>query len=713
MSRDPLKELRRYVRADNKAKTASVLRTLSEQYPDDCFVRAECQRLHSGKSLYSSLDYQSYRRILHKAAEETLRILMQRHPISGIERMVKGKIRRLLATFTQMESRMQGSQEIAAEILEYKKALRHELRKRNLLVGGRCAIALVVALAVLLIAGATAWQMRHRAGISAQALDKAVETEDWQRVLALKDAAKSGINKLLYPPLEASLNKAEAWIAHKKAIHREAHRIILSLQTGQCDITTMPLSRRALMERYLRALPRELDDLSPAWNNYCDQAKQQWLQQLPDIQAKLCKPLPAMPTWSGQKQDYLLAQHYGDTLSTLLKEYEDAVDAYRLDTSLLTPLKERLATLNKLRKELMTWQRMLKSLTTTTNYADYLAVLKNIGSPECYPPALELALTLQHLPSEKDIGNHMRDPEGKISPAQMAAMPDILLKQGATFCKEGAASAQQIELLDDLFTTRTLRTKLYRIRSAQGMEAYSASAFCRESDGTISFRRSELDPAFRMGASNKERWPATGVKQQVIDPTGLVSAIGLERHTFFIRNNLPASMSAVLNYTHKGCPALAKAYVYDILLRVLQRHEHPALIGAQYSPSLQQDISSFTRMKQTLGLALKAGCWLQATKDSAAAETVAAAWFAKRKGRNYAAEIKKNYSPIAALHPVFIGYVGRDGKAILCHKPQQGDELWYQGKDGLCHDEQHDVAYAQALPFSPLFIKAKDKKKKP
>lgn len=711
MSRNLLKELRHCARVGDKEKTASILRALLEQEPNDCFALAEWQRLEAGKALYSTLDYKSYRRILHEAAHETLDRLMQRYPLSGVERMVKGTIRKILAAFSLMERRMQDRQTLTPGMLEYKKALRRELRKRGLLAGGRSTVLIGILLIFPLLAGAGVWHMRSRAKISAHALEKAIAAEDWQRVVTLKDVAGSGINKLLYPPAEASLNKAEAWITHKKAIHREAQRIILSLQKGQSNIETMPLSQRALMERYLRAMPKELNDLSPAWDNYRLQAKQQWLQQLPGILAKLHEPLPAMPQWSGRESDIPSAACYNQTLSDLLREYEDAVDAYHLDADLLSPLKERLDSVKKLRQELTTWQRTIKGLPTAKNYQDYLFALRNIASLTNYPPARELVSAMRYFPTEDTVTNRMRDPEGKVPDAQVNVMHNILLNRGATFCQEGAASPRQIELLDDLFTTRTLRTKLYRISSAQGMHAYSETAYTTGGDGIITFRRSELDPSFRLEASNKETWSAAGIRQQVIDPSGLVSAAGLERRTFFIRTNLPAAMSAVLNYTHKGCPALAKAYVYDILLRVLQMHEYPAFIGGQYSPSLKKDIRSFTRMKQALGIELKAGCWLQPTTQAAKAEALAAAWFNKRQGRDYAAEIKKNYSSVVAIHPVYIGYVGQDGQGVLCRPLRKGDELWYQGRNGLGNDLRPDVAYAQAVPFSPLFVKAKGKKK--
>lgn len=711
MSHNLLKELRRCALAGNKEKTADILRALLKQEPNDCFALAEWQRLGAGKELYSTLDYKSYRSILHEAAQETLRRLMQRYPISGVERMVKGKIRKALAVFSLMERRMQDRRTMPPEMIEYKKTLRRELRKRGILAGGRNTIPVGLLLAFLLLVGAGVWHMRNRAKDTAQAMEKAIAAEDWQRVTTLKDFVGSGINKLLYPPAEASLNKAEAWITHKKAIHREARQIILNLQKGRSDIETMPLSQRALMERYLRAMPKELDDISPAWNNYRLQAKQQWLQQLPGILAKLRAPLPDMPQWSGRETDLRLAELYYQTLSDLLREYEDAVDAYQLSADLLSPLKERLNSIKKLRQETATWQRVLKDLPAEKNYQDYLSALRNVALLENYPPARELASAMQHFPKESTVANRMRDPEGEVPPARANVMHDIFLNQGPTFCQEGSASPRQIELLDDLFTTRTLRTKLYRISSAQGMHAYSETAYTKGNDGIITFRRSELDPSFRVGAGNKETWPAAGAKQQVTDPSGLVSAAGLERRTFFIRTNLPAAMSAVLNYNHKHCPALAKAYVYDILLRVLQMHEHPAFIGGQYSPSLQKDIRSFTRMKQTLGVALEAGCWLQSPTSAAKAEAIAVEWFNKRQGHDYAAEIKKNYSSVASIHPVYIGYVGQDGQGVLCRTLRRGDEIWYQGRNGLGHDTRLDVVCGQAVPFSPLFVKANNKKR--
>lgn len=711
MSRNLLKELRCCARVGDKEKTAGILRALLKQEPNDCFALAEWQRLGAGKVLYSTLDYKSYRRILHEAAHETLRRLMQRYPISGIERMVKGKIRKILAAFSLMERRMQDRRTMAPEMLEYKKALRRELRKRGILAGGRSTMLAGILLILLLLAGASVWHMRNRAKDTALAMEKAIASEDWQRVITLKDLAGSGINKLLYPPAETSLNKAEAWIAHKKAIHREARQIILSLQKGQSNIKTMPLSQRALMERYLRAMPKELDDISPAWNHYRLQAKQQWLQQLPAVLEKLHEPLPDIPQWSGRETDTRLAELHYQALSDLLREHEDAVDAYHLNADLLSPLKERLNSIKKLRQELATWQRAIKALPSAKNYQDYLSTLRNIAPLEDYPPAREVAAAMQHFPTESTVANSMRDPEGKIPPAQVDVMHDIFLNQGATFCKEGSASPRQIELLDDLFTTRTLRTKLYRISSAQGMHAYSETAYTKGNDGVITFHRSELDPSFRVGFSNKDTCPAAGAKQQVIDPSGLVSAAGLERRTFLLRSNLPAAMGAVLNYNHKHCPALAKAYVYDILLRVLQMHGHPLFIGEQYSPSLQKDIRSFTRMKQTLGVALEAGCWLQPTTHAAKAEAIAADWFNKRQGHDYAAEIKKNYSAVVSIHPVYIGYVGQDGQGVLCRPLRKGDELWYQGRNGLGHDLRSDTVYGQAVPFSPLFVKDNNKKK--
>lgn len=716
MSRDLLRELRRYAGLDDRKRAEEILRDMLAQAPDDCFAMLELKRLEEGKPLLSASDFKTYRNALHQSALRSLQELMLHYPAAGMGRMVTRKLRRILAGIKLQEARLSDRRDVSGEMTEYKKALRHELGKRSILAGGRWAFPIGILLALSLMLGVAGWHMRHQAEATDAALEKALEAEDWQRVMTLKDSANSGINKLLYPAIVATVYRADAWIAHKKALHREVVKAIHALQSGERSIESMPLSQRAVVERYLRALPQELREserVASEWECFCEQSKQQWMREIPEVLEQLRAPLPPLPEWTGAEEDALSIRRYIRELQGLLKTHNDSVDAYRLDVSLLKPLEEKIEHAKKLRKGIDEWLKTLHDMNAAKDYRSYLKILRGMdASTAYYPPAGFLIDFAKYLPSLEEVHHRMRDPEGETSPEMLEAMRHVLLERGASFCRESPACAQQVELLEDLFTTRTLRTKLYRIISPQGEVAYSAAPYVREDTNNIRFRRAELDPAFRLDKSPDELWRAAGVRQHRLDATGLVSVAGLSRNAFFTGANLPMVLGAVLNYEHGECPALAKAYVYDTLLRVMQMHQQPALIGAAYSPSLSADVRSFIRMRRTLGIHLTADCWLQPTQRAADAEAVVQAWFRERRGRDYAAEIERNYGAVAAVYPRYVGYVNAGRTLVACGNYEKGDELWYVGAHGLTCDSREAVVCAQSAPFSPVFVKVREKEKK-
>ena len=205
---------------------------------------------------------------------------------------------------------------------------------------------------------------------------------------------------------------------------------------------------------------------------------------------------------------------------------------------------------------------------------------------------------------------------------------------------------------------------------------------------------SPFDPSYRADADSVLTWPhAASVTETVMDARPVLEAAGIDRATFFSSGNLPHMLETAINAEAPSCPPLARAYIYDRLMRIVRCHPSSEMSGLSFSPTMRADFRSFENVCRACRLDLRDGLWLTDSPRNTRLNEIFATWFAERRGRNYSREISDNFAELVDIHPRYAGFIGRDGRivlrSLLDHKLDPGARIWYlsrrpsAGRNGL------------------------------
>ena len=698
--------LRRYALSGEERTARHLLQMMTQEYPEDAEAAAEWKRMEAGLPLLCTETQKERRaRLCENARRELAEDIeaantkklaaMHTEELTRLHRSLRDKLRILSSNKTPAPTGTNS----------YKKNLERELARRHK-KNVKARLGLLLGLLVVLVAvGSAAWILRSRAEGLATRLESAWLTQDWEHAEALLEATDSGINRLMLPQTGELIAKVISWqhstIARAGELSHQLH-----VYEKREAISTLSLEERADFLRRIRALPvYHSKPLLARWDELCRPEREKLDAQRDAIVAEV-EAAAASPTLSGNvAQDAALLRQERNRLERIIRTFDNAREAFDLPTELITPSQSLLQQIEiyLADTDALTHAEML--LRNALNYRQHLDALAELA-PKQYPPALAAAAAGHALPQEETICNTVRAARFHIPQDIPPEVVKAIVDKGPSFCASYPASMQQLHLMEDMFTARTLRQRVYEVFRAAGDVHYTDQPPTVVRDkNSVSFTLSELDPARRVDRSPRIEWgDAHAVWIRTLDATPILKATGISRERFFLATNLPDALGRLTAIHDKDCPALAKAYAYHTLLEVMRLHnKKPDILGLRFSPTLQEDLKSFRLLSSRCKLPLGVTCWLSRSSEVLEAEALYAQWFDAHADRNYSAEMSRNLTRILRTRPRYLGHVDAHGQPNLRQPAAEGAMLWYlsggQLVSGPCGKPLKNPS-----PYSPIFV---------
>ncbi len=678
--------------------------------PNDAEARAELERLNQGLPLRVMESPLARKRREEQEMQEELEgelALYRSNPaiLNEWEPTLLNRRRKRVALIRARVGKRLPA-DTAAEATAYLSALSGRLSRHH----GRYRRWLLLGLGVPLLTVVTAGggMLLHQRAEKAEApLRDALRAKDPERIESALRAAESGINRLVHRKLDKLIDEAQNWQAWLERLQEQLHRELSVLETSEAPISALPLRQRASIEHKLRALPPSLPELRERWQRLCDKEARTLAAQRDEAVQRFSAPLPPLPPLSKHPtEDDALLKAQQQQLQRLAEDWKDAHALFHLDPRYGEELSERLAELRQLREDIAALRRTIALLPSARSYAQYRSRLEQL-QPKQYAPALRMEAIRDLLPDEDKLRNLMQDHGRRLPPGMLEAARRAHLDMGPSFPPAFPANAEQVQLMEDVFTYSGLQKELYQL-SAPTLPTYIVEERPEVTHEHVSFHPSPLSPGYSLNTPQRITWhnpQAVAIRR--VDTTALLLSTGIARERFFSEGNMPSMLDTLLRISEPDCPALARAYIFKRLLEVMAAHEWPTMLGIAYAPTLRADAQSFARLTRGLPIQLEPGCWFPATEDVARAESACARWFRERRHRHYADEIKRNFGSLVEVHPRYIGYIDEEGKPRLFSRQPEGTLLWYVGQDGLTATPQGEVLEG-AVIFTPVFIVAKN-----
>ena len=592
----------------------------------------------------------------------------------------------------------------APALAGYRNALLREIRRRKSARLKKTLPKITLSLLVLGLLSGTTYLCRDRAEQLEQELSAALEEQRWERTKAVVQVVNTPFNRLLYPRLENTIFSANQWITSINNICTRLDRHIKHVEDGSIAISAMQLSHRAQIERDLRALPPELSPrYKSRWLQLINKEKQALDQQQQTLLSELQAPLPPFPELRNELEaDKTMLSKQLSVMQERRRTFYYAIESYDLPVDLLHPLDNRINTLREFLIEVNSLISLRESLAHCRTYEQHFKNLHNFRAAK-YEPAAALCRLAGQLPAEEQVKVFLNHTAERITdPEQLEAALHTHLQGSATFTAQYPATTEQLHLMEDLFSAPTLYTPLFELIHENGEICYSENKPQMDEQRRLHFRRSSLDP--RATLHNRQIcWDdPTCVSMRLLSPRYLMEHLGIDRSDFFREKNVPELLGQVLNFSHKNCPALAQAFVYYRLLRLLDVHSYPLMSGVRYSPTMRKHAASFKKVALRHELPLRAGCWLGNTPAQQAAERDFRKWFNEHKGTDYSAEIRQNIAPLMKTGILYCGFIDEQGRTILFRSLKEDKAIWYMSK-GAFTTSPAGTPPEEADVFSPVF----------
>ncbi len=704
------RELRRLATSAQWDKLRGLLEERLRQRPDDEEARQELDRLRQClplRILETPLERQ--RRQVREMREELAAELALFRSSPGQSAgwdtpLLRQRLRRMSAIRSALGSQLPGEQR--QEMADYTAALQGALGQR--LRRRRYRLALLAAPLLLALGLGTAALFHQRTLRLEAALAAAMDADEALAVELAARAADSGINRLVNPQLAARIDEARDWLDRSRRLSLYLEGIIAGIEGGRGSVVGLPPEHRADIERGLRRLPLDCPELAERWQKLCHREQEGLRQQVEEARQRFAAPLPPLPEPGGslQEDDSRLRELQRE-LQQLLRDFDVAREAYGLPASLMDEARSQLEEIGRRLPDIAAMRRTAAALPAARSYNQYRRLLQGQEKPLAYEPALRMLDILDQLPSEEEVRDLMQDRKRKLPPGMLEAMRHALLEGGPSFTPAFHANDMQVALMEDIFTSRALRTRFYEL-SCEGEQTWLTEAQPEVRGKRLHFSPSPFDSKHGITTPRSITWDNPELALiRPIDTRQLMARLGMARDSFFRDRNLPRLLDLLMEPRPQHCPALAQAYLYSRLRDIMQLHEWPRMLGLPYAPGLRADFRSFTKLERRLGYKLAPGCWLTPSPARDAAEDAYAQWFRQREGRGYAEEIARNFGSLIGLRPRFAGYIDENGSPRLCHPVPEGQLLWYVSREGMCTTPLGEPPDSPAL-LSPLFTIEKD-----
>ena len=703
--------LRRIAISGQKDEVRSMLLQMRQNYPNDPEVEAEMNRLETGESLRV---VESKKQRIERLEEEA-----QQEIISMME--LCGSVHALSCSHTSDLQVMQ--QQLHAHIRTLKsgrkpapqgtrvfaRMLKKELKKRKKKNTHSRLVKLIIAAVVVLLLVTVVLVLHGRAGSLAHQLRDAQNAADWNKTTELLRATDTGINRLMHREVISAVTDARNWQQRVQAASKELTRQMLVYENLEA-VSSLSLEERGSFLRQIRALPAPFSTrLLEKWEELCRPVRQILEKQKQEAIARFGQPLPLPELTGNPAKDEQVLQETERQLTRLQNDFRDAQDAFGLDQSVIARHCDAFARVRSLIDDINMLSRATSLLSTARNYAEHRRALEEF-KPVNYPVAVRAADIMRILGQQEEmLYAEIRSMKYRVPSAIPTPYPDYMMKaiteNGPTFGPEFPANMRQLELMEDLFTSRTMRTKLYELISTDGQVHYTEEKPEVIEGDKLRFRVSEFDPRYKLDDEWKTWLYAQAVRMRLIDVTDLMKATGIQRSTFFLRANIPDMLGRITRVHTAACPALAKAYMYGTLLQLIEGQENQPILGLRFSPTLQADMRSFRKLKESLGLELRMNMWLEPVANHARAEEAFTKWFREHEDRHYDREMSRNLRAIVSDRPHYVGYVDEHSQPRYKETPSPapGKKIYYISSGHLIASPVGEPLRTPS-PFSPLFV---------
>lgn len=695
--------LRRYALAGDKPQAHRLLEELSRAYPEDAEVAAELERLLRGEQLHIAESADERNRREGAEAQQLLLRTLSSYTPKILATLPTAELR-VMQRQLQQTLRKLSALRISAPpgTNAYKREIKQQLalRRRRSRRGGTWIICILAAALVLLTAAMA--YLRQRTEHIETRLVAAQKAKNWAATQSLLKTADTGIYRLLNRRLPPLIAQVERWQQTVQLNALELRRK-LHLYENLEATDTLSLEERADILRRIRALPAEFSaPLYEHWMELCRPIQEALEQQKAAYLAELEEATLPLHFTGAPKQDADMLRKTNQRLRSILSSLNDAQEAYELKPEQLTPVWELLLEIEIYLDDTDQCQLLearLNAARTCEQLANALAEFR----PHRYPPALALAEHCRALPTEQQLAAELRSKRHHI-PLQMPA--DVLaaiIERGPSFTQKYPATSGQVHLMQDVFTSQTLRRKIYEVIHPSGKANYTEQQPI-VTDTAVAFELSDLDPEYALSSENRREWknPQT-VWIRSIDTTPLLRTTGITPQHFFLTSNVPDLLGRITAMQSKACPALAKAYLYHTLLELVRLSPQPEIMGLRYSPTLQADRDSFLQLQEQCRVPLSVTCWLQRNSDTLAAEKLYETWFAERRNRDYAEEMSRTLARIMREQPIYLGYVDAQQRPHFRRQQAPGTRIRYMSNGELTSGTA-DAPLQNPMPFSPIII---------
>lgn len=569
----------------------------------------------------------------------------------------------------------------------------------------RCAKSFILTMLALLgLGSAVGLSLHHKAEQKAERLQDALTAGDWEKVSTLRQESDIFPYRLFSPRLKKLLPQAARWEQQQGRALDILQRRTEEARLGRRSIDSLSPKELAETERALSILHPSLRKVGEEWKELCRKEHARLEARKQEEIRRLEEALPPEATLREEPtEDVPLLRRYQSQLATLEERWLNARDAYHLPESAMLPIRERLRRAHSLMEEAEAMQLLVAELPAIRDYGAYRTRLKQITA-STYPPALRGSDLSRHLPEEEEILRRVQAERLGLSTEKLDAFQKTHVQGEATFSPTCPATQEQVQLMERIFAARALQRELTEWVNNRGDRCLTEEEPRREEGNNLRLTRSELDPEYSVSRAPSLLWEAAGSRRlRIIQTAAFLKSCHLQRETFFRKLNLMTALGSVLHYEREDCPARTRAWVYDTLLRVMQAHPQPILMGLPYSPSLRRDQDSFRRLREQCRIKLESGCWLVDTPQTRHAEAAFQEWFRNRKHRDYAGEASRRVADLLREHLLYVGYVDLRGKPVFCRKVPPHASLWYFSEQKLV-----SVPATRPLqhpsPLSPLLL---------
>lgn len=669
--------VRRYAIAGDAERVRSLLEELAAAYPQDDEVAAELQRLSSGQPLHITETAARRKQRLSSEALHALNAITAESPVHHTPRLPTAELtalrRRIARALGDLHA---GGADTPPGIDLLNAAITAELtRRRRRTYRKRLRIA-AAALAALALCGIAGLCLHRRAKHIEARLQTAYAAANWSAVDNYLSAASTGIYRLMNPQLEPLIDKVMRWQNTTEQKANELKRNLILYENLEAT-DTLTMEQRADMQRRIRALPAPFaEPLLARWHELCRPMQEEMERQKAAYLAELQDALQP-PQYSGDaRRDAELLRLSIRRLRNITANFGDAQEAYDLPHTLLTQVQYELSHEEQALSDIDQSLMLEVKLKTACTCAQYLRALAEF-CPLAYPPARQLAKACHAMPDEEKLTRELRAARYGLPPDIHPDVITALVEKGPTFTQAYPATPDQVHLMQDTFTCRSLHRKFYEVIHPTGT-AYFTEDYPEVTESAVSFDISELDPAFTIEPTRHQVWPnPQTVLVRSVDATALLRATEITREHFFIKSNIADLLGRITTVQAKTCPALAKAYLYRTLLELLRQNRAQEITGMAFSPTLRADAASFRKMEAQCGIPLTVECWFGRSRKVKEAEELCERWFHEHRDRNYTAEISRAFSRILRERPRYLGYVDTQGTPHYCERPAPAARVRY------------------------------------